>query len=145
MEILGSLIGVLIVLAIVGYLLIEWQYHQRPGNELELSATDWRFDTYENSHYAISLDTVFSNRTRTHEIFIPEVEIGYELLSKGSIEDIQVKTEIVPQHEDFPARADNYWFAYIVKVGKATNANIKVDITGPDLSQLKSLWVKVHQ
>ncbi|EDX84546.1 hypothetical protein S7335_2243 [Synechococcus sp. PCC 7335] len=132
------------MLCIVSYLLIEWQYRQRPGNDLTLSATDWRFDIYEPDRYVLSFDTVFTNRTRTLEIFIPEVDIDYELLSSGSLEGITVKTEITPAHEDFPARADNYWFAYIVKVGKSTQANIKVDITGPDLSQLKSLWVKVN-
>ncbi|MBE9062740.1 F420-0:Gamma-glutamyl ligase [cf. Phormidesmis sp. LEGE 11477] len=144
MELIGLLVVVLAVLGIVGYLLIEWQYRQRPGNDLELSATDWRFETYEPGRYALSFDTVFTNRTRTLEIFIPEVDIDYELLSSSSLEGISVKTEITPAHEDFPARADNYWFAYIVKVGKATQAKIKVDITGPDLSQLKSLWVKVN-
>lgn len=143
-SLLGSLIGVLVVLGVVAYLLIEWQYQQRPGNELELSATDWRFDTHEPNHYAISLDTVFTNRTRTLEIFIPEVEVDYELLSGDSLDGITVKTDIIPQHEDFPARADNYWFAYIVKVSKATNARITVDIHGTDLSQLKSLWLKVN-
>ncbi|WP_038015863.1 F420-0--gamma-glutamyl ligase [Synechococcus sp. PCC 7335] len=144
MALIGSLVIVLAMLCIVSYLLIEWQYRQRPGNDLTLSATDWRFDIYEPDRYVLSFDTVFTNRTRTLEIFIPEVDIDYELLSSGSLEGITVKTEITPAHEDFPARADNYWFAYIVKVGKSTQANIKVDITGPDLSQLKSLWVKVN-
>lgn len=143
MALIGSLVIVLAV-CLVGYLLIEWQYRQRPGNDLTLSATDWRFDTYEPGRYVLAFDTVFTNRTSTLEIFVPEVDIDYELLSSGSLEGITVKTEIIPAHEDFPARADNYWFAYIVKVGKATQANIKVDITGPDLSQLKSLWVKVN-
>ncbi|MEM9945268.1 MAG: F420-0:Gamma-glutamyl ligase [Cyanobacteria bacterium P01_D01_bin.36] len=148
MEFLGSLLGwlllLIIVIGILGYLFIEWQYRQRPGNQLELNASGWTFDTYESNHYAISLDAVFTNRTRTLEIFIPEVSIDYELLSGDSLDGISVKTEITPQHEDFPARADNYWFAYIVKVGQATNAKIKVDITGEDLSRLKSLWLKVN-
>lgn len=144
MELIGSFVIALAVLGVIGYLLIEWQYRQRPGNDLEFSATSWRFDTYEPGRYVLSFDTVFTNRTRTLEIFIPEVSIDYELLSSGSLEGIAVKTEITPAHEDFPARADNYWFAYIVKVGKATQAKIKVDITGADLSQLKSLWVKVN-
>ena len=144
MELLGTLVLLLILLAIAAYLFIEWQYRQRPGNQLELSALNWNLDTYENNHYAISLDTVFNNRTRTLEIFIPEVSVDYELLSGASTEGIQVKTEFIPQHEDFSARPDNYWFAYIVKVGKFTKAKLKVDITGPDLSQLKSLWLKVN-
>ncbi|MEL6901539.1 MAG: F420-0:Gamma-glutamyl ligase [Cyanobacteria bacterium J06606_4] len=144
MGILGSLLGLLIIIGIVGYLLIEWQYRQRPGNNLELSADSWTFDIQQRDRYALTFNTVFTNRTRTLEIFIPEVDVDYELLSGDRTDGITVKTSIIPQHEDFPARPDNYWFAYIVKVGKATRATIKVDITGPDLSQLKSLWLKVH-
>ncbi|MGB7487779.1 MAG: F420-0:Gamma-glutamyl ligase, partial [Phormidesmis sp.] len=99
---------------------------------------------YEQGHYALSFYTAFANRTRSLEIFIPEVSLDYELLSSDSLAGIEVKTSITPQHEDFPARADNYWFAYIVKVGKTTRAKITVDITGPDLGRLKSLWLKVH-
>ncbi|MEL6470975.1 MAG: F420-0:Gamma-glutamyl ligase [Cyanobacteria bacterium J06623_4] len=144
MGILGSLLGLLIIIGIVGYLLIEWQYRQRPGNHLELSADSWTFDIQQRDRYALTFNTVFTNRTRTLEIFIPEVDVDYELLSGDRTDDITVKTSIIPQHEDFPARPDNYWFAYIIKVGKATRATIKVDITGPDLSRLKSLWLKVH-
>ncbi|MGD1896729.1 MAG: F420-0:Gamma-glutamyl ligase [Phormidesmis sp.] len=143
MDLLGSLVLVLIAIGVVGYLLIEWQYRQRPGNDLELTAKNYHFSTYEPNHYAIALDTVFTNRTRSLEIFIPEVTVDYELLSSDSLDGITVKTEITPQHDDFPARADNYWFAYIVKVGQTTNAKLTVDITGPDLTQLKSLWLKV--
>lgn len=141
---IGELFILLIIIGIAAYLFIEWQYRQRPGNDLELSAIDWKLDTYETSHYAISLDVVFTNRTRTLEVFISEVDVDHQLLSAGKLDGITVKTELVPQHDDFPARPDNYWFAYIVKLGKATKAQLTVDITGPDLGQLKSLWVQVH-
>jgi hypothetical protein len=141
---IGTLFALVICIGIAAYLFIEWQYRQRPGNELELTASDWKLETYEPNHYALSLDTVFTNRTRTLEIFIPAVEVEYQLLSSDKLDGITVKTEFIPQHADFPARADNYWFAYIVKLGKATQAQLKVDITGPNLSALKSLWVQVH-
>ena len=140
---IGTLFVLLILIGIAVYLFIEWQYRQRPGNDLELTAQEWKLGTYEPNHYAISLDTVFTNRTRTLEIFISDVTVEHQLLSSGKLDGITVKTEIIPQHDDFPARADNYWFAYIVKLGKATKAQLNIDITGPDLSQLKSLWVQV--
>ena len=143
-ETIGVLLGALILIGTAAYLLIEWQYRQRPGNDLALTATGWTLDTHEPNHYAISLNTVFTNRTRTLEIFIPEVNVEYELLSSRSLEGITVKTELIPQHDDFPARPDNYWFAYIVKLGKATRAKLEVDITGADLTALKSLWLKVN-
>ena len=143
-DVIGTLFALLILIGITAYLFIEWQYSQRPGNDLELTAKDWNLDRYEPTHYAISLDAVFTNRTRALEIFIPEVNVEYELLSSGSLKGIEVKTQLTPQHDDFPARADNYWFAYIVKTGGLTHAQLKVDITGADLSQLKSLWLQVH-
>ena len=144
MSVLGTILGLLILISIAAYLFIEWQYRQRPGNDLEFTAADWNLDTFEPTHYAISIDTVFNNRTRKLEIFIPEVSVDYQLLSSQSTDGIAVKTEVIPQHEDFPARSDGYWFAYIVKTGKATKAKIKVDIRGADLTQLKSLWLKVN-
>jgi hypothetical protein len=148
MGLIGSLVLALAALGVVGYLFIEWQYRQRPGNDLVLSASDWRFEEREPERYVLSFDTVFTNRTPALEIFILEVDIDYELLSSGALDGISIKTSITPAHEDFPARPDNYWFAYIVKVGKTTQAKIKVEITGADpdadLSQLKSLWLKVN-
>ena len=144
MSVLGTLLGLLILISIAIYLFIEWQYRQRPGNDLELTANTWKLDSQDPNRYVISIDTVFTNRTRTLEIFIPEVTVDYQLLAGSSTEDITVRSEIIPQHEDFPARPDNYWFAYIVKTGKATRARLNVEITGPDLSRLKSLWLKVN-
>ena len=144
MSVLGNLLGLLILVSIAIYLLIEWQYRQRPGNDLELTANTWKLDSQDPNRYIISIDTVFTNRTRTLEIFIPEVTVDYQLLAGSSTADIAVNCEIIPQHEDFSARSDNYWFAYIVKTGKATNARLNVEITGPDLSRLKSLWLKVN-
>ena len=144
MSVLGTLLGLLILISIAIYLFIEWQYRQRPGNDLELTANTWKLDSQDPNRYVISIDTVFTNRTRTLEIFIPEVTVDYQLLAGSSTTDITVRSEIIPQHEDFPARPDNYWFAYIVKTGKATRARLNVEITGPDLSRLKSLWLKVN-
>ena len=144
MSVLGTLLGLLILISIAAYLFIEWQYRQRPGNDLELTAQDWKLNSQDPNHYSITIDMVFTNHTRTLEIFIPEVSVEYELLSRASTESISVYTEIIPQHEDFPARPDNYWFAYIVKTGKATRAQLNADIKGADLSQLKSLWLKVN-
>ena len=146
MEFVGLLIGLLVILGVVGIgcLLIEWHYRRRPGNKLEFACDDWRFEHRDNGRYRLSFDAVFNNRTRSLEIFIPEVSVDYELLSKAALDGIDVRTQIIPQHEDFPARDDNYWFAYIVKLGKSTRAKITVDITGPDLSALKSLWLKVN-
>jgi hypothetical protein len=75
---------------------------------------------------------------------VPEVKAEVNLLSGGSLEGVTYQTQIIPFHEDAPARADEYWFAYIIKVGKKTNLKISIDIQGKNLDQLKSAWVRVN-
>ena len=50
-----------------------------------------------------------------------------------------------PRHPDEESRADDYWFAYIVKGHKSTQAKISIWIEGEQLEQrLDSLWVDIH-
>ncbi|NEQ50658.1 MAG: F420-0:Gamma-glutamyl ligase [Leptolyngbya sp. SIO3F4] len=142
--ILGTLVILLILLALVVWLLIERQYQGRPGNRLELESGKWTITTREPHHYVIEGEPSLVNLTRTLEIMVPEISVKAELLSGTSLDGVRVKAELVSDHEDAPARADSYWFAYIVKTAKSTGLKIKVDIQGPDLSGLKALWVKVH-
>ena len=75
---------------------------------------------------------------------VPAVQAKVKLLSSGSLEGVNYQTRIIPFHKDAPARYDNYWFAYIVKVGKKTKLKISIDIQGNNLKQLNSAWIKVH-
>ncbi|MEA5463479.1 F420-0:Gamma-glutamyl ligase [Leptothoe sp. PORK10 BA2] len=142
--ILGTLVILLIVLVLLVWLLIERQYQGRPGNRLELESGKWTITTREPQHYVIEGEPALVNLTRTLEIMVPEISVEAKLLSGASLEDIKVTTHLVSNHKDAPARADNYWFAYIVKTAKSTGLKVTVDIQGPDLSDLKALWVKVH-
>ena len=142
--ILGTLVVLLILLVLAVWLGIERQYRGRPGNRLELESGKWTMTTREPQHYVIEGEPSLVNLTRTLEIMVPEISVETELLSGASLEGITVTTELISDHEDAPARPDNYWFAYIVKTGQSTGLKIKVDIQGPDLSRLKALWVKVH-
>ena len=142
--ILGTLVSLLILLVLAVWLLIERQYQGRPGNRLELESGKWTITTREPQHYVIEGEPALVNLTRTLEIMVPEISVEAELLSGSSLDGITVTTQLVSNHEDAPARPDNYWFAYIVKTGKSTGLKVKVDIQGPDLSKLKALWVKVH-
>ncbi len=47
-------------------------------------------------------------------------------------------------HNDASARADDYWFGYIVKAQKTTKIKVSVEIHGQDLSKLQSAWVQVN-
>ncbi len=136
-----------IVLAIIislGWLALELQYRSRPGNALELTTGDWHLAVAESEKYLLVGEMELCNQTKSLEIMVPEVEAEVKLLSGGSLEGVSYRTQIIPFHEDAPARADNYWFAYIVKVGKKTKLKISIDIEGNNLDQLKSAWIKVN-
>ncbi|MEM9161841.1 MAG: F420-0:Gamma-glutamyl ligase, partial [Cyanobacteria bacterium P01_F01_bin.4] len=126
------------------WLLIERQYRRRPGNRLAFGAGEWNITKYEPQHYVIVGAPTLINQTRTLEIMVPEVHAEATLLGRDTLEGVSVNLRVVPDHDDAAARPDNYWFAYIVKLGKTTGIKIEVDIKGPDLRSLKAIWVRVH-
>ena len=142
--ILSTLVVLLILLVLVIWLLFEWQFQGRPGNQLALEAGKWTITSQTPQHYVIEGEAALVNLTRTLEIMVPEISVDTQLLSGASLDGITVKTQLVSDHEDAPARPDNYWFAYIVKTAKSTGLKIRVEIQGPDLSKLKAVWVKIH-
>ena len=91
----------------------------------------------------IAGDLALVNQTERREIFIPELSAEVTLLSKGSLAGITHQAQIEPRHYDAPARPDGYWFAYIVKQ-KPTHAGFRLDISGADLSDLQSAWIRLH-
>ncbi|NER84153.1 MAG: F420-0:Gamma-glutamyl ligase [Leptolyngbya sp. SIO1D8] len=123
---------------------VERQYRRRPGNRLIFAAGQWKLECYEPGHYQIVGEPELINGTQALEIMIPELTAETTLLSKDSIEGIQVDLSITPNHPDAEARKDNYWFAYIVKLQKRTQLKVQVDINGANLRSLKALWVKIH-
>lgn len=139
---LGLVAGAGVVLAGLGVLALEGQYRRRPGNELDLTHGDWRLAVFEPQHYQLVGELELINQTSSLEIMVPELYAETKLLSKGSLADLQWTTTVTPQHPDEKTRPDNYWFAYIVKIGKRTKLRVVIDITGPDLSDLQSAWVK---
>ncbi|NJL85149.1 MAG: F420-0:Gamma-glutamyl ligase [Leptolyngbyaceae cyanobacterium SM1_1_3] len=144
MALLVSVIVIIAVGAVAAAIAIESQYRQRPGNALTFAAGQWNLETYSANHYVIVGEPQLINQTRSLEIMVPEVKVEATLLSGNSLDQVKIQTRLMPQHPDAPARADDYWFAYIVKVGKTTQMEITVDIQGPDLNQLKVLWLRVR-
>lgn len=128
----------------LGILALEWQYRHRPGNDLELTAGDWELEVYEPQRYRLVGEMEFQNRTRSLEIMVPEVRAEVTLLSKGSLDGVTWQVRVVSQHPDAPARSDDYWFGYIVKVGKTTRFQVLTEIHGGDLSSLQAAWIRVH-
>lgn len=141
--VIGSLLAGLVILIAAGWLLLEWQYRKRPGNDLAFGAGEWNIEVYEPQHYVIVGEPELINRTPASEVMVPELTVETTLLSGASLHGITVKAEVTPHHPDAEARPDGYWFAYIVKLRKTTRLQIRVDIEGPDLRALKVLWIKV--
>lgn len=125
-------------------LVLELQYRRRPGNNLELTAGNWKLDSDSSQHYQLTGTLEFINRTKTLEIMLPEVWAEVKLLSASSTEGVTCNSKVYPMHSDVPAREDGYWDAYIVKIGKKTRIKVNVEITGDNLSQLQSAWIQIH-
>ena len=142
--ILAWLVGAIALIVLAGWVGLEWQYRQRAGNRLAFAAGQWNIERFDPRHYEIVGLPELINRTPASEVMVPELTAETTLLGKHSLEDVQVKVTITPQHPDAPARPDGYWFAYIVKLQKRTQFKVAVEITGPDLRSLKALWVRVH-
>ena len=140
---LGLVTTTALILLGLGTLALEIQYRLRPGNQLELTQGEWNLDLSDSTHYVLRGELEFRNLTRNLEIMLPEVTAQLTLLSKASLDGIKHNIKVIPAHLDAPAREDNYWFGYIVKVKKTTRIKVLVEIEGQDLSALQSAWVKV--
>jgi hypothetical protein len=142
--VLGTILGILVLL-LAGWLFIEKQYRSRPGNDLEATSGTWNIETDRPDHYRLVGDLELINRTRRYEVMVPELTAEVKLLSKASLEGITPEIQVISNHpdEDAKARPDGYWFAYIVK-RKPTFFRVVVDITGQNLTDLQTAWVKVH-
>ena len=138
----GVVVGIVLTLIGLGWIALEWQYRSREGNKLELTAGDWQLEVYEPQQYVLVGEMEFCNRTRHLEIMVPEVNLDVTLLSKESLEGVTWSSQIVPQHADAEARPDHYWFAYIVKIGKATQMQVRITIQGKDLTGLQAAWIR---
>lgn len=142
--ILVWLLGAIALLGLLVWAGLEWQYLHRAGNRLVFAAGQWNIERYEPEHYQVLGIPELINQTPASEIFVPELTAATTLLSKDSLDGVNVKVTITPDHPDAEARRDGYWFAYIVKLRKRTKFKIQVDIQGPNLRSLKALWVQVN-
>ncbi|MGA7933001.1 MAG: F420-0:Gamma-glutamyl ligase [Kovacikia sp.] len=131
-------------LLLAGLLALEIQYRRRLGNKLDLTPGNWQLAGYEPQRYLLVGELEFRNLTRRLEVMVPEIQVDVKLLSAGSLEGITTTTQITPQFQDGNSRADGYWEAHIVKLGKVDPIEITVEIQGADLSQLTVAWIQIH-
>lgn len=134
----------LVIVILMAWGGLEWTHRRRQGNALEALPGNWQLERQEPQHYQLVGEQSFLNPTHTLEVMIPELSAEVTLLSKGSLDEIQHTVKIVPKHADAEPRSDGYWFAYIVKSGYQTAAQICLDITGPNLTELKAAWIRIH-
>jgi hypothetical protein len=143
-ESIGIVLGIILLLLVLALVLFEWQYRRRPGNKLELTSGDWQLEVYEPRRYVLVGELELVNQTRRLEIMVPEVWAEVTLLSSNSVEGITKHIRVVPRHPDAAARPDDYWFGYIVKIGKRTKVEVSVELQGANLSDLQAAWIRVH-
>ncbi|MGB5961741.1 MAG: hypothetical protein WBG73_13825 [Coleofasciculaceae cyanobacterium] len=143
-EKVGLVGGAITSLLALGALALEIRYRRRPGNELELTAGDWNQEITEPQRYRLVGKLEFINRNPFREVMVPVVEAQVKLLSKASVADITCRTQIIPRHKDESPRADDYWFAYILKPTEQTSLEIAIEIDGENLESLQTAWLQVH-
>ncbi len=140
---IGVVLGILVLLIALSWLFVEKQYRSRPGNDLEATSGTWDIKTDRPDHYKLLGNLELINHTRSFEVMVTELTAEVKLLSKSSLEGITSKVQVTSQHPDEDARPDGYWFSYIVK-RQPTSFQVAVDITGQNLADLQTAWVKVH-
>ncbi|ELS32176.1 MULTISPECIES: DUF129 domain-containing protein [Pseudanabaena] len=146
---MNILIGVGIAIAGLGgfvlflWLLFEWQYKTRQGNLLEFDSGVWQFLTYEPEHYRLELLLTATNHTRNLDVFLVEVNPILSLLSSDNLDEIHSKVQLRSRHPNTGSRNDNYWESYIVNPNQSTGVEIQIDLSGKNLEELKTAWVRV--
>ncbi len=147
---MNILLGIGIAIAVFGglilllWLLFEWQYKNRQGNLLEFDNGVWQFLTYEPDHYRLELVLTATNRTRNLDVFLVEVNPVVSLLSSDSLEEINSQIQLRSRHANSASRNDSYWESYIVTPARSTAVEIQIDLSGRNLEDLRTAWIRVH-
>ncbi|MBF2096977.1 MAG: F420-0:Gamma-glutamyl ligase [Gloeomargaritaceae cyanobacterium C42_A2020_066] len=125
--------------------LLEVLYRRQPGNStLTLSRGTWQRLVQLPQHCRWQGRLEFHNPSGRLEVMVPQVWAEVQLLSRGSVAEIETHLTVTPQHSDAPARADGYWFAYILKRRHRTRLQVTLDIKGRSLADLQVAWVQIH-
>jgi hypothetical protein len=147
---LHPLIAVLLITALVFALALLWleaRHRLRPASPLQLGSGAWKVKQ-KSDHLVVAKGTVqIRNPHPRMEVFVPELHLEPKLLGRGDLSALTVTTRVTPQHPDEQARPDGYWFAYIVKGRKTTQAELSVRISAPDGTDLRALldtlWLEI--
>ena len=145
------LIAVLLIAALVFALALLWleaRHRLRPASPLRLSSAGWKVKGKSEQLVVVKGRIRISNPHPRMEVFVPELHLEPTLLGRGDLSALTVSTAITPHHPDEQARPDGYWFAYIVKGRKSTEAELSVRISGPAGADLRALldtlWLQIR-
>ena len=126
---------------------LEARHRLRPASPLRLSSSGWKLQREGDDQLVVKGSISIRNPHPRMEVFVPELELKPTLLGRGDLSGLRISSRVTPQHPDEQARADGYWFAYIVKGRKTTQAELSLSISGPegcDLRQLlDTLWLEI--
>jgi hypothetical protein len=143
-----SFIAALLLLSLLGLCLallwLELRHRLRPSSPLCFEPGSWTVTPGADGWLVEGLIGIHNPHGRT-EVFVPELTAVPTLLGRGDLKGISISTSVEPIHADEQSRADGYWFAYIVKGHKRTQARISLRLRGDNLEALlDTLWVDVH-
>jgi hypothetical protein len=141
-----SLALVCALLAGLGLAVLELRHRLRPASPLKLRSGAWQVRTEANS-LVVEGELVISNPHRRMEVMVPELQVRPTLLGQARLDQVQVQCQIDPDHPDEEARADGYWFAYIVKGRKSTKVRVSLRLSAPAQTPvtalLDTLWLDI--
>jgi hypothetical protein len=142
-----SILLVLLLLFGLSLLWLELRHRLRPASPLRLRPGS--FDIHRNGESVeVSGEITIENPHGRMEVFVPEITVEPVLLGKGSLAEVTRSVSITPLHPDEEARADGYWFAYIVKGHKRTAARIDLRFSAPAgvnvAALLDTLWLDIR-
>ena len=145
-----ALLAVVLIALLVFALALVWlelRHRLRPRSPLQLSSSHWKVQRHGDQRLQVSGTITISNPHRRMEVFVPELRLQPTLLGRGDLAELTIRSRITPQHPDETARSDGYWFAYIVKGRKSTQAELNLEIEAPAGTDLRSLldtlWLEI--
>jgi hypothetical protein len=147
---LHPLIAFLLISALVFGLALLWleaRHRLRPSSPLQISTSGWKVQRQGDSQVVVNGSLRIHNPHPRMEVFVPEISLQPTLLGRADLAGVSITSQITPRHPDEQARADGYWFAYIVKGRKSTQAEVSLTISSPSGTDLKALldtlWLEI--
>ena len=147
---MAALFAIVLIAALIFGLALLWleaRHRLRPASPLRLTSGDWKVQRQGDDKVVVRGRLSITNPHQRMEVFVPEIKLEPTLLGRGDLRGLEIRSRLTPQHPDEEARADGYWFAYIVKGRKTTHAEVEIRISAPEGADLRNLldtlWLEI--